>query len=108
MLNLKTIVMNSKMLESIAKCINTCEECATDCINENGHSDCAMACRDCADICSLLYNFTSRKSQNTDLLKRLCVEICLKCANECEKHADHMPSCKACAEACRECAEACA
>lgn len=98
---------NSEILEILAKCINTCEDCTTVCIKEGHHSDCAMECRDCADICSLLYKFIARGSRNITILKTLCAEICEKCAIECERHAGHMPSCKACAEACRACAEAC-
>jgi flavoprotein len=39
------------------------------------------------------------------LFLRLCVEMCERCADECEKHPhDHY---KACALACRKCAELC-
>jgi len=98
---------NSDILRVINDCITECESCSTVCIRTSGHADCALVCRDCADVCSLLSRLVARQSPHANKFKDLCIEICKECLNECEKHADHMESCKACAEACKACIKAC-
>lgn len=87
-------------------CVATCEKCSTDCIKD-ANANCALLCRDCADICALTARFDARDSQFSRELHRLCALICKACAEECDKHTDHRYSCKACADACKKCAAIC-
>ena len=64
-----------------------------------------MLDQDCADICRLTGQLLGRNSESADKFIKLCGEICLDCATECNKHdAEH---CRICAEACSGCAEMC-
>jgi hypothetical protein len=97
------------------ECIDACNACAVEC------NACFAAClqeedpkmmarcialdADCAAICSLAANVMARNSELSKHLCRVCSEVCLTCANECEHH-DH-DHCKRCAEACRVCSKAC-
>lgn len=101
------------MINHVTSCIEacllsvaTCEQCATDCIND-GNSSCALLCRDTADINALCARFDARESQFSRDLHAICARISKACAEECAKHADHRYSCKACAEACCNSAAIC-
>lgn len=59
---------------------------------------------DCAAICRLAASAMARDSEMAKQICRLCIEICLACANECGRHSHS--HCQACASACRKCAAA--
>jgi hypothetical protein len=65
-----------------------------------------MLDQDCADICRLTGQLLERNSEDADLFLKLSADICMRCAEECEKHS-HLEHCKKCAEVCRKCADMC-
>ena len=97
---------SKNVIDSCLECLTICEICTTDCINTSD-TECALLCRDCADICSLCARFEARGSQFVYDLHDLCAEICKACAIECAKHAAHHNSFKECAIACKKCAAIC-
>jgi Domain of Unknown Function (DUF326) len=95
-------------------CVEACERCATACLmmgdrdsKQHDLTHCVRLCRDCADICTLCGRLDARGSEFSRQYMLLCADVCDACAIECEKHADHLAHCKACAEACRKCAKEC-
>lgn len=95
-------------IDACHACAVACNTCFTACLKE---SDVGMMARcialdmDCAAICSLAANAMARDSEMAPHFCRLCSEVCLACANECESHQhDH---CQQCAQACRACSKAC-
>ena len=62
---------------------------------------------DCATICTATATLLARNSKHSKPLLNECIEICIACAEACEKHADMHLHCKVCAEACRAYAEEC-
>jgi hypothetical protein len=85
-----------------------CENCATSCLQEQDvkmMAKCIQLDRDCADICLLTARLLARSSEHGEHLMRECIEICEKCAAECEKY--NMDHCQQCAQACQSCAEEC-
>jgi hypothetical protein len=98
-----------KMIDELYYCAAQCTRCYDACKMEKDKEKlekCIMFDEDCADICRLTGQLFERNSENTDIFLRLCAEMCVKCAEECEKHSD-MEHCKKCAEVCRKCAEMC-
>ena len=67
---------------------------------------CMMMVQDCADTCRLTAEVLERESENADIFLRVCIEICERCAAECDLH-EHLDHCKASATASRDCAELC-
>lgn len=106
--------------EKFKECIDACNDCAaasehctTACAHEvkaQAQAKCIELNRYCADMCRTTSAFIARSDEHTlEFVKKfckLCEEICLICATECEKHL-HMDHCKKCADACRKCAIEC-
>ena len=91
-------------------CSLMCTSCADACSAEQmDMRQCIRSCSDCADICAAVSRVAVRRTgQNIDTLRaalQLCIEICERCAEECDKHEHE--HCKLCAKMCRECAEDC-
>lgn len=102
--------MNSyeEIIQTLSECVIACEMCATASLEEENVkmlSDCIKLDRDCADTCSLGVQLLARNSGLSESYIGLCIDICSKCAEECEKH-DH-DHCRRCAEACRKCEKTC-
>ena len=100
---------NLTILQALGKCAAECSHCATACLEEQDVKMLARCIKldiDCAEICRLASSFIARGSEHAEHLLSECAEICMACAEECEKHA-HMDHCRKCAEACRHCAEVC-
>jgi hypothetical protein len=107
--------------KSLAEAISSCLECAAVC------TMCADACAaepdvaelrrcirlnaDCADLCGAVARVLGRTGDpHSGALRAAvdaCAEICVACASECQKHADHHEHCRQCAEVCMRCARAC-
>lgn len=102
--------------EQMQECINQCWSCRDHCqktlfnycLLEGGkhvdHSHVKIMI-DCIDICQLVADFMVRHSIFSNLLCKICSQICTKCAEECEKIGDERM--KECAQICRECAKSC-
>ena len=68
-------------------------------------NDCPKCCIQCIASCEVMLQMAISDSKWVKQYAKLCGEICLYCAEQCQQHAhDH---CKKCAESCRQCAEAC-
>ncbi|MGZ3864510.1 MAG: four-helix bundle copper-binding protein [Bacteroidia bacterium] len=97
------------IIDKLYFCAAQCERCHYACHREKDREmldRCMMLDQDCTELCRLTAQVIERNSENSELLLKACAEACLKCAEECEMHAD-MEHCKKCAEACRATAELC-
>lgn len=104
-----------RSIEIISECAQVCTVCADACLEESDVKTmvpCARLCLDCADVCrttaTLLARPSHRDAPALQAQLEACITICKACADECEKHGEHMEHCRICAEVCRECAEECA
>lgn len=100
--------MNTSDLQiRLHECLVACESCANQCLKENAaiKEQCIRTDLDCAEICSLTLRLLSRDSAMASKMIDLCIDICDKCAIECEKHDDD--HCQHCAKQCRKCIEVC-
>lgn len=102
------------LVSAAAECTAVCTTCADACLEEDdpaGLRQCIRHNLDCADICAATLRLISRPgTQDASVLRSqldACATACRACAQECERHADHMEHCRVCAESCRDCAEAC-
>jgi hypothetical protein len=94
-------------IDDCLRCYQTCLGTAmTHCLEMGGkhvepqHFRLMMAC---AEICRTSAHFMLLKSPHHKRTCADCVEICLRCADDCERMGDM----KECVEACRRCAESC-
>lgn len=91
-------------MQTLLRCFSICSSCAKMCIEE-GRSETAALCSDCADICALAIKLHSGDSEFSEQAFELCARACDRCAEECEEEdSEH---CHECGEICRKCAEAC-
>ena len=104
--------MSHSLDQNTTYCINTCNDCATECgncfakmVGKECMNERLMSCIECAAICRLCADAMARNSPFAKQTSKLCAEICDWCANQCGAH--DMDHCKICAEACLRCAEAC-
>jgi hypothetical protein len=99
---------DNSLMEMLVACAATCNICMNECLNEKDirkMASCIELDMDCAAICNLAASFISRNSKFSKEILPLCHNICIACAEECEKHsAEH---CRRCAAICRQCAEQC-
>ena len=109
-------------LEALARCIDecfscaaVCTACADACLGEEDVADLVRCVRldlDCADICAATGMVLSRQTHvDAELVRGLveaCRVACMRCGDECERHAEHHDHCRVCAERCRACEQACA
>lgn len=101
---------SKQLLDALNNCAAECNHCTSACLEEQDVkmlAKCISLDMDCAAICTLTASLIARGSEHGKHLLKECAEVCNACADECEKHADHMDHCKKCAEACRACATAC-
>lgn len=97
-----------EIINCLSECIPACEQCAKACFEEEDIKPmvaCIKLTKECANICSLGVQLLSGESDLAESYIGLCVDICSKCADECEKH-DH-EHCKKCAITCRRCERIC-
>lgn len=104
------------MSAHMQQCVDDCLECHSVCLEtvnhclemggkhaEPGHIRLML---DCAEICQTSANFMLRQSPMHGRTCGLCAEVCLACAEDCERFPDD-PQMMACADACRQCALSC-
>lgn len=97
-------------IENCKQCHSVCTETAQHCLHMGGkHSEAAhiRLLLDCADICQTSADFMLRGSAKHALTCGTCAEICLACAEECERIGPEDRIMKHCADICRACAESC-
>ena len=98
-----------RCLDDCLECHQVCLETVMYCLSMGGmHANDAhiRMMLDCAEICQVSANTMMRGSQFSERLCGVCAEICLSCAEDCEKFGNDERM-KTCAEACRRCAESC-
>jgi Domain of Unknown Function (DUF326) len=97
-----------KLIDVLYFCAGQCTHCYDAChLNkENNMELCMINDQDCSEICRLTGQLLERNSPNVDIFLKLCVQMCERCANECDKNKG-MSHCEECAAACRKCAEMC-
>lgn len=97
------------LMNALNDCVTACNYCTSACLGEPDISmlaNCIRLNMDCAAICTTTAGFVGKDSAHARPLLPECMELCLKCAEECEKHG-YMEHCKLCAAACRECVAIC-
>lgn len=91
-------------MKMLQKCFSACSSCAKICMEE-GMSETAISCSECADICALTIKWHSADSAFTKKITDLCAEVCNKCAEACARNdSEH---CQQCSAICYDCANAC-
>jgi hypothetical protein len=97
-------------IEACLKCAAICNHCSSACLQEEDvkmMARCIQLDMECAALCYAAAQVMSLGGNSAKELCRICMDACIACAEECDKHAPHMRHCKECAEACRTCAEEC-
>jgi hypothetical protein len=104
----------SRCIEACYDCAQSCTACADACLGEQDFQTLIRCIRlnlDCADVCATTGNVLTREVEFEPGLARpvvqACLEACRLCADECERHAEHMEHCRVCADSCRACEQAC-
>lgn len=94
----------------MADCYLACTRTIANCLKMGGehaspeHINLLM---DCANVCLLASDATSRGSDNHTRICKLCADICRQCAEQCVSMANGDETMRQCAEICKKCAEAC-
>ncbi|MCO4754085.1 MAG: four-helix bundle copper-binding protein [Bacteriovoracaceae bacterium] len=103
-----------ELISKAVLCSTTCFTCADACLSEDNLEKLRTCIRlnlDCATICEATVQILARPASiNTSFAKKqieACMEVCIACAEECEKHSDIHQHCKICAQTCRDCVKAC-
>ncbi|MCC8034594.1 MAG: four-helix bundle copper-binding protein [Rikenellaceae bacterium] len=95
-----------ELREALTECVHRCNHCFTKCLMEDdvkAMADCVRLDKDCIEACTFTMKFLYPRSRFQREVLMLCKNICIVCAEECEKHQnDH---CRMCARACRATAE---
>lgn len=109
--------MHHTTTSEMQQCIQDCTNCHNICITTTEHclqmggkhaeASHIRMMLDCAEICQTSANFMLRHSQFHGLTCGVCAEICLRCAEDCERVDPNDAQMKACADMCRRCAESC-
>jgi hypothetical protein len=104
------------MSAEMQQCIDNCQECHGVCLQtvmhclemggEHAQPQHIRLMLDCAEICETSANFMLRNSPLHGRTCGLCAEICVQCAEDCERFKDDEMM-QQCAQVCRRCAESC-
>ena len=104
----------AQCIDACSDCAQACSACADACLGEDSVTHlrrCITLDLNCADICAatgrILSRQTSYDAAMSETALRACRDACIRCAEECEEHADMHEHCRVCAEVCRRCANAC-
>lgn len=102
-----TTTRNDDALAQLALCLQLCEQCAAECIDQGSKplAKCIKLCIACADMCRVCIKCMSYGLDNSKDICSTCATMCDNCAAECEKGDGDLM--QRCAQACRKCAEMC-
>ena len=96
--------------KSLIKIAIECAQHGDECIELFKTGDTSLA--KCADtvnemivMCRALARMATYQSTQTKAVAKVCMDVCQTCADECGKHSDTHPNCKACEQSCLECIE---
>lgn len=103
---------NWKLVETASDCVKTGQACIAHCFASFAAGDtslaaCARSVDQMMSVCGTLEKLAAAGSPQLSALSKVALAICDDCEKECQKHADHHATCKACAESCKACADAC-
>ncbi len=100
---------------SMKDCIEICYDCSTSCLQlipyclkqgeKHAEASHILLLQNCAEICRASANFMISNSPFSAALCKLCEDICIQCADDCENFDDEKM--KQCAVMCRKCADSC-
>ncbi len=101
----------------LQECIDNCTECSRMCLQlipycldmggEHASSEHIGTLQVCSIMCEACAKLMTLESEFHHDLCRLCAQICITCAIDCERLADDNPLMIDCAEICRKAAESC-
>jgi uncharacterized protein DUF326 len=101
-------------IDECLACLQSCTACADASLAEDDVVDlrrCIRLCLDCSDVCGATARLLTRQTDYVAATARAqvssCRDLCVACAEECERHAAHHEHCRLCAEECRRCEETC-
>lgn len=98
----------SRLITVLNNCRIACDHCSTASLQENHQEhliNCIKNTLSCASVCQTMTKLLQLHIPLEKQALDLCVQMCLTCAKECEKHKHE--HCQLCAKICSECAEAC-
>lgn len=96
-------------IQNCIQCHQVCENLVRYCLKKGGMHAEAQHIRllqDCSQICSITADFMLRESPFHTRTCSVCAEICLACAEDCDRMGDDERM-KNCAQICRQCADSC-
>jgi Cys-rich four helix bundle protein (predicted Tat secretion target) len=87
-------------------CLGDGEICLSHCfetfrMGDTTMADCAFAVQQMLQVCNAFGALAINDSKHLRALAPACIQVCEDCEQECRKHEDHQPECKACADACQ-------
>ncbi|WP_128544625.1 four-helix bundle copper-binding protein [Larkinella soli] len=102
------MIWKKNVYDTLVECATVCDEYATECSRQQDIEElyrCIFLSLDCSDLCRQVAMLYVRGSENTRLVAKTCIEVCEKCAEECER----MSLERACqiASVCRQCIRVC-
>jgi Cys-rich four helix bundle protein (predicted Tat secretion target) len=95
--------------EALAQAARTCvadgEVCIAHCLalfatGDTSLAACAKAVTEMVTACRAIASLASLEAKRLEEFLGPCISVCADCEQECRKHADKHPVCRACAEAC--------
>ncbi len=108
---------NHHINQPMHEAIETCQSCHAVCLEtiaqclEMGGTHAApghiRTLQDCVQICNASADYMLRNSDFHPHICGVCVDICERCAVNCESLSNGDDFMAKCAEACRKCAESC-
>ncbi len=106
--------MDMDMMQRCMEACSACEQACTMCADSMTGDDMRMSmsmCLNSADMAATTMRIMLRPmamhTPSMIAMLQAMITMAGACADECMKHADHMPSMGMCAQACRECVLAC-
>jgi hypothetical protein len=105
------------MTREMQECIGICNECHSICLatvqhclelgGKHAEPRHITLLLDSAEICQTSANFMLRGSELHGRTCGICGEVCLTCAEDCERLGQSDAQMQQCAQICRRCAESC-
>ncbi len=95
-------------IDACMNCATVCDHCAASCLQEEDvamMAKCIQLDMECSSVCKTAALMMNLHSDHANAVCQLCADVCIACAEECEKHDNE--HCRRCAAICRECAEEC-
>jgi Cys-rich four helix bundle protein (predicted Tat secretion target) len=101
----KAAKAHPKLVTATRECIAKGQTCLSHCFEtfrqgDTTMADCAFAVQQMLDVCQAFASLASFDSKHLRAFAPVCIQVCEDCEQECRKHEEHQPECKACADAC--------